>query len=548
MSESDSKEKDVGIIPHHDADSHTDEEVGIVHKGAALKTDLRGRHMQMIAIGGAIGAGLFISSGGALQSGGPASLIIGYLIIGVMLLFTMQALGEMAVMYPVNGAFYTYIVRFIDPSLGFAVGWEYAIGWLTVLPFELIAASGTIKFWREDINSAVWVTVFLVVLIFIQVFGVRGYGEVEFVLSIIKIAACIGFIILGIVINVGGVGDQGYLGAKYWHDPGAFQNGFNGFAGVFVVAAFSFGGTELVGLAAAESDNPRKAIPLAAKQVFFRILFFYVVNLFILGLIFKSTDPRLQYASGSNSRFSPFTLAIQDAGIKVLPSIFNAVITISVISVANSCAFGSTRTMQALAERAMAPKLLAYVDKAGRPLWCIVIQLAFGLLGYVVDAPKGGDAFSWLLALSGLAYFFTWGSCCLAHIRFRMAWKAQGRDLREIPYRAPWGVWGSWIGFGLVWICLIATFYNALYVSLSKIEPTPNSTPNAETFFKNYLAAFVFILLYLFWKVYSRDWKLYVHLKDIDLVSGSRPLDPSEFEDSMAAKGHWGMRIVRALF
>ncbi|KAI0194260.1 amino-acid permease inda1 [Xylaria flabelliformis] len=541
MSESDSKEKDVGIASHPYASSHMDEEVGIVHKSAALKTDLKGRHMQMIAIGGAIGAGLFIGSGSALHSGGPASLIIGYLVIGVMLLFTMQALGELAVLYPVNGAFYTYVVRFIDPSWGFAVGWQYAIGWLTILPFELIAASGTISFWRSDINAAVWVTVFLVVLVLIQIFGVRGYGEVEFILSIIKIAACIGFIILGIVINVGGVGNQGYLGAKYWHDPGAFQNGFNGFAGVFVVAAFAFGGTELVGLAAAESANPRKAIPLAAKQVFFRILFFYVVNLFVLGLIFKSTDPRLELAKGSNSRFSPFVLAIQDAGIQVLPSIFNAVITVSVISVANSSAFGSTRTMQALAERGMGPKFLAYVDKHGRPLWAIVIQLLFGLLGYIVDAPKGGDAFTWLLALSGLSYFFVWGSCCMAHIRFRMAWKAQGRDFREIPYQAPLGVWGSWIGLALVGICLIATFYNALY-------PTPNSTPDAQTFFSSYLAAFVVLGLYLFWKVFSRDWKLYVPLADIDLVSGSRPLEPSEFDDPNLKKGHWAMRIVRALF
>ncbi|KAI1363697.1 amino-acid permease inda1 [Xylaria arbuscula] len=541
MSESDSKEKEVSVTPRNDGASHMDEEVGIVHKGAALKTDLRGRHMQMIAVGGAIGAGLFIGSGGALHNGGPASLIIGYLVIGVMLLFTMQALGELAVLYPVNGAFYAYVVRFVDPSWGFAVGWEYAIGWLTVLPFELIAASGTITFWRQDIDSAVWVTVFLVVLIIIQIFGVRGYGEVEFVLSIIKIAACIGFIILGIVINVGGVGDRGYLGAKYWHDPGAFQNGFNGFAGVFVVAAFSFGGTELVGLAAAESANPRKAIPLAAKQVFFRILFFYVVNLFILGLILPSTDPRLENATGSNSRFSPFVLAIQDAGIQVLPSIFNAVITISVVSVANSCTYASTRTMQALAERGMAPKALAYVDKQGRPLVCVVIQLAFGLLGYVVDAPKGGDAFTWLLALGGLNYFYVWGSCCLAHIRFRMAWKAQGRDLREIPYRAPLGVWGSWIGLFLVALCLIATFYNALY-------PSPNSSPDAETFFAAYLATFVVIVLYLFWKVWSRNWKLYVNLMDIDLVSGSRPLDPSEFDNTPEQNRSWGSRILRSLF
>ncbi|KAI0396876.1 amino-acid permease inda1 [Xylariaceae sp. FL0594] len=542
MSESDIKEKDVHVTPQpYASSSHNDEEVGIVHKGAALKTDLRGRHMQMIAVGGAIGAGLFIGSGGALQSGGPASLIIGYIIVGVMLLFTMQALGELAVMYPVNGAFYTYVVRFVDPSWGFAMGWNYAISWLTVLPFELIAASGTIKFWRDDLPSAIWVAVFLVVLVAIQFFGVRGYGEVEFILSIIKIAACVGFIILGIVINTGGVGDKGYLGAKYWHDPGAFQNGFNGFAGVFVVAAFSFAGTELVGLAAAESANPRKSIPLAAKQVFFRIFFFYVVNLFILGLILPATDPRLANASGSNSRFSPFVLAIQDAGIQALPSIFNVVITLSVISVANSCAFGSTRTMQALAERGMAPKFLSYVDKHGRPLWCVVVQLVFGLLGFVADAPKGGTAFSWLLALSGLANFFVWGSCCLAHIRFRLAWKTQGRDLREIPYRAPLGIWGSVIGFVLVWLCLIATFYNALY-------PSPDAQPSAEVFFRNYLAAFVALGLFVFWKVYSGQYRLYVPLREIDLVSGSRPLEASEFEDPAAKKGNWGMRIVRSLF
>lgn len=287
----------------------------------------------------------------------------------------------------------------------------------------------------------------------------------------IKIAACIGFIILGIVIDCGGVGNQGYLGAKYWYDPGAFKNGFNGFAGVFVVAAFAFGGTELVGLAAAETANPRKAIPKASKQVFFRIAFFYIINLFILGLILPNTDERLASASGANSSYSPFVLAIQDAGISVLPSIFNAVITVSVISVANSCTFGSTRTMQAMAERGMAPKFLAYVDKAGRPIWCVAVQLAFGLLGYVGVAADGLDVFNWLLALSGLSYFFVWGSCCLAHIRFRMAWKQQGRSLREIPYRTPLGIWGSVIGLFLNIICLIATFYNALYVSFVPFLP-----------------------------------------------------------------------------
>lgn len=344
------------------------------------------------------------------------------------------------------------------------MGWDYALSWLTILPFELTAASITIKFWRDDINVGVWITVFLVVLCVIQVFGVRGYGEVEFVLSMIKILACTGFIILGIIINCGGVGDRGYIGAKYWHDPGAFRNGFKGFCGVFVVAAFAFGGTELVGLAAAESADPAKSIPKATKQVFWRIAFFYVVNLFIVGLILPSNDERLLGASGANTKASPFVLAIEDAGIKVLPSIFNAVITISVISVANSCTFGSTRTMQALAERGMAPKILAYVDKNGRPIWCIVIQILFGFIAFVGESGSSDTVFDWLLALSGLSYFFVWGSICLTHIRFRYVWSAKGKTLDQIPYKPTLGIIGSYIGLFLNVICMIATFYHALWV------------------------------------------------------------------------------------
>ncbi|OIW33285.1 amino-acid permease inda1 [Coniochaeta ligniaria NRRL 30616] len=548
------KQHGIEVVDSHGylQDHHSgDEEVGVVNKAAPLSRDLQNRHMQMIAIGGSIGAGLFVGSGKVLQSGGPASLIICYMIVGVMLLFTCQALAEMAVLYPVNGAFYTYVVRFVDPSWGFAMGWDYALSWLTVLPFELTAASITIRFWRDDINVGVWITVFLVVLSVIQIFGVRGYGEVEFILSIIKILACIGFIILGIVINCGGTWKTAtnpdyrhYLGAKYWHDPGAFNNGFNGFCGVFVVAAFAFGGTEMVGLAAAESANPRKSIPLATKQVFWRICFFYIVNLFILGLIVKSSDDRLLNSKGANTKYSPFVIAIQDAGIKVLPSIFNAVITIAVISVANSCTFGSTRTMQALAERGMAPKFLAYVDKHGRPLWCIVIQILFGFLAFIGEAGNSDDIFAWLLSLSGLGYFFVWGSICLAHIRFRSGWKAQGYSLDQIPYKPTLGVAGSWVGFLLNIICLMATFYNALY-------PSPDSKPDAKAFFQAYLAAPVVLFLYLLWKVISRDWRrLYVPLLQMDLKSGLRMLEQHEIDAAAQQKSlkSLPMRIVHGLF
>ncbi|KAG9773448.1 AAT family amino acid transporter, partial [Aureobasidium melanogenum] len=481
-----------------------------------LAQKLRSRHMQMIAIGGSIGAGLFVGSGGALRTGGPGSVLLGFMIVGFMLLCTMQALGELTVLFPVNGAFYTYIVRFVDPALGFAVGWDYAIGWLTVLPFELTAASITIQFWRTDIHVSVWITVFLVFLCIVQVFGVRGYGEVEFVLAMIKIIACIGFIIFGIVVDCGGVptDHRGYIGAHYWHDPGAFQNGFKGFCTVFVTAAFAFGGTELVGLAAAEAEDPHRSLPKATRQVFWRIATFYVLSLFIVGLIVPSNSPDLLGASGANTKASPFVLAIKYAGVKGLPSVFNAVITISVISVANSCTYGSSRTMQALAARGMGPKFFMYVDKKGRPVWCIVVQLLFGCLAYIGEAHASGTIFTWLLALSGLSFFFLWFSINLSHIRFRHGWYAHGFTKHQLPYQAAFGIVGSYLGVFLNGIAIIATFYTSLFPL--------GSSPTAKVFFENFLAGPVVIALYIFWKIYSRQWKLFVRASEMDVTTGVR--------------------------
>ncbi|KAJ9498292.1 hypothetical protein H2202_006443 [Exophiala xenobiotica] len=406
----------------------TDPEDGAIVAGEQniLHRDLKGRHMQMIAMGGAIGAGLFVGSGGAFQTGGPASVLLGFMIIGGMVYLMMQALAEMSVMYPVNGAFTMYICRFVDPSLGFACGWEYAI---------------------------------------------------------------------------------------------TFLNGFHGFCGVFVTAAFAYTGTELTGLAAAETTNPRKEIPKASKQVVWRIAIFYIVNLFLVGLIVPANSP-LYKGEGSESRHSPFVIAIQLAGIKVLPSIFNAVILIAVMSVANSCTFGSTRTIQALAANGMAPKFLAYIDKKGRPLSVVILQLLFGCLAFVNLSPNGGTIFNWLLSLSGLSILFVYGSIGLAHIRFRAAWAYNGHSLDELPFRAAFGVWGSWLCFLIAVIALMAQFYVALY-------PVGGPNLNANTFFQLYLAGPLLIFLFLAWKIYSwrvrpGDRPLFIRLKDIDIYTDMR--------------------------
>jgi amino acid transporter len=516
-----------------------------------LKRSLQGRHMQMIAIGGSIGAGLFVGTGSALSTGGPGALLLCYLIVGAMLLLTIQALGELAVVYPENGAFFTYCVRFINPAWGFAVGWDYAISWLIILPFEITAAGITIQYWRDDLNVGIWIAVFLVVLSLIQIFGVRGYGEVEFALGMIKVIAVIGFIILGIVIDCGGAPKGGYIGAHYWHDPGAFTT-FRGFCSVFVTAAFAFSGTELAGLAAAEAANPAKSVPKATKQVFWRIMIFYVLGTFIVGLIVPHTADYLINSSGANTKASPFVMSIKNAGISGLPSVMNAVITISVISVANSATYGSSRTLQALAARGMAPKFFGYIDKKGRPLYCILLQIAFGFLAFINEASSTGDViFNWLLALSGTISFFVWGSICLAHVRFRAGWKHHGRQVSELAFTAPFGVIGSWIGFGLNVMCLVAEFY---------VSVAPK---DAETFFMNYLAGPLIIFLFFVWIIYTKinkDPRLdrgtwFVKVQDMDVFSNMRDTALDVDLPPKVVYHTWGewfkaapMRILRSIF
>jgi amino acid transporter len=176
-------------------------------------------------------------------------------------------------------------------------------------------------------------------------------------------------------------------------------------------------------------------------------------------------NPNLLSAGNNETKFSPYIIAMTLAGIKVLPSIFNVIITVSVISVANSCTYASTRTMQALAERGMAPKLLSYVDSKGRPIYGIILQMLFALLAFIGESSQQSLVFTWLLSLTGLSYFFIWGAICLAHIRFRYAWKAQGHSLSELPYESTFGIGGSYFGLFMNILCLIATFYAAISVN-----------------------------------------------------------------------------------
>lgn len=484
-----------------------------------LKRSLKNRHLQMISIGGAIGTGLFVGSGKALRRSGPAGLIIAWILTGTMIYSVIQALGELTVALPVSGSYIQYNTRFISPAWGFTMSWNYALAWFVTIPLELVAASITIKYWGSTVDPSAWVSIFLALVIFINIFGVKGYGEAEFVFSLIKVLAIVGFIILGIVLNCGGgPNSTGYIGGKYWHDPGAFANGFKGVCAVFVTSAFSFGGSELAAMAAAETENPKKSLPKATKQVFWRITLFYIISLTLIGLLVPYNDPRLFGSSSADAAASPFVIAIRNAGIKGLPSVMNVVIMVAVCSVANSGVFAASRTVVSLADTGYAPKWFGYIDRRGRPLVGVGITLAFAFLCFLVSTGKQDEVFDWMLSLSGLSSLFTWGSACFCHLRFRQVLKSRGRSTAELEYTAQTGIWGSIYAIVLIALILVSQFWVALW-------PLGASKPQVEDFFETWLCVPVMILFYLFYFIWKRKILFFIPLDEIDIDTGRREVD-----------------------
>ncbi|KAG5775232.1 hypothetical protein H9Q73_011097 [Fusarium xylarioides] len=439
----------------------------------ALARELKNRHLQMIAFGGSIGTGLFVASGVALYRGGPVSLLLAFIIMGAMQFFTMQALGELSVAFPVGGSFANYSTRFLDPSWGFAMGWNYTLQYLIVLPLEIIAGAFTTNYWNPNASKSIFIVLFFILILGINLLGVKGYGEAEFIFSAVKVTAIVGFILLGIIINIAGSPEGDYIGFTRWQNPGAFHNGFKGFASVLVTATFSFAGTEMVGLAAAETSNPKKSLPAAVKQVFWRISLFYILSILLIGLLVPYDEPRLLGAKyGSDAAASPFVIAIEMSGSDVLPDIMNAVILISLISVGNTAVYASSRMLAALAEQSLAPKMFAYIDRTGRPLVAIICCGLLGLLAFSANSKIHNEIFNWLLAISGLSTLFTWSSICICHIRFRKAWELSGYNVSQLAFKSQVGVWGSWVALAAYGTVLVLQ----VWVAISPIQPEEFST------------------------------------------------------------------------
>ncbi|KAF7594575.1 hypothetical protein BBP40_008842 [Aspergillus hancockii] len=488
-----------------------------------LQRMLSTRHITMIALGSSIGMGLWLGSGTSLANGGPAAIFIGYLLSGTMIWSVSHSIGEMAVMYPLPSAFIQWTSIFVDPAAGFALGWAYWLSYWITIANELQGVVTVLGFWTDKVPTAAWITIFWFVIIFINVWAVKLFGEVEVVSSSIKFGWIIIVIISLIVVSAGGAPNEGPIGFRYWNSY-AFTNGFKGFLTVMPTCIFAMSGSENCALVAAETTNPRKAVPKAVGSIWLRLSLFYILGSLMVTISVSPKDPNLFGASGVNA--SPFVIAYRNAGLEPLAHIMNAVIFISVVSTGSISGYAGARSLMGLAHLKMAPKILGKADKVGRPIAGLFITLLIGGgLAYLNVSNSGVEVFTWFSNLTSLFTLFGWGMICLSHLRMRYAWKLQGRDVADLP-------WKSWTFpyaaiWGLFWciLLIIAEFYLSLWPLKGK--------PNAKDFFANYVSVVAIIAIYIGAKIYYRG-RMWVDARTIDLDGPRRFYAKAADEESVS--------------
>ncbi|EAC8342859.1 amino acid permease [Listeria monocytogenes] len=427
-----------------------------------IRRDLKTRHLSMIAIGGSIGTGLFLASGNAIHTAGPGGALVAYIAIGIMVYFLMTSLGEMATYMPVSGSFSTYASRFVDPAFGFALGWNYWFNWAITLAVDISTAAIIVQFWLPNTPAWLWSAIFLILIFGLNALSVKAYGESEYWFSIIKVATVIIFLIVGVLTIVGILGSEVIGFSNFTAGDAPFKGGFFAILGTFLIAGFSFQGTEMVGIAAGESATPETSVPKAIKQVFWRILLFYIFAIFIIGMIIPYTNPNLLSAEATDVAISPFTLVFEKAGLAFAASVMNAVILTSVLSAGNSGLYASTRMLWAMARDKKAPKFLGKVNRRGIPMAALIVTTIVGAMTFITTLTENGTViYTWLLSASGLTGFIAWVGIAISHYRFRKAFIKQGHDLSELKYKAKFFPFGPILALILCILVIVGQDYAA---------------------------------------------------------------------------------------
>ncbi|KAL7925851.1 amino acid permease/ SLC12A domain-containing protein [Trichoderma austrokoningii] len=512
----------------------------LAHDGEQLKRGLKSRHLQFLALGGAIGTGLFVGSGGILADTGPAPLFMAYLSMSIIVYVVMNVLAEMTVYLPFRGVTIPYYVsRYVDPSLGFAAGWNYWYAYTMLVAAEASAAAIVIEYWTTSVNVAAWITIILVVLLGLNLFAAAIFGEAEFVFASIKLIALFVLCIIGIVLFFGGGPDQHHvLGFHYWNDPGAFveynvkgsTGKFLGYWHAFVKAGFAFiTSPELIAIAAGEAVSPRRNLKKAARRFVFRLALFYGVSSLIIGIIVASNDPRLLGASDASA--SPFVIGIQNAGIPVLNHIINAVILTSAWSAGNSFLYSASRVLYSMAIGGQAPKVFALTNRLGVPYVAVLFTWVFTLLAFLNVSNSGATVFNWFVNISTISGFIAWIIILITYLRFRKA-IIFNNLLGELPYKTPFQPYATWFA---LFVISILTLTNGFQIFIG-------DNWNVSDFIAAYITLPIVLVLYLGHKIWKRT-PFCIKTSEVDVITGKKEMDEMEAMDQPPVPKNWLQKV-----
>ncbi|KAF9021949.1 hypothetical protein BDZ89DRAFT_1137683 [Hymenopellis radicata] len=512
---------------------------------ANLRRSLTGRHTALLAISSGIGTGLFLGSGSALSNAGPLGLLLGYALMGVITSGIAFISAETAAFLPVSGGFIRHIPMFTDRALGITVGWMF---WYLLAIFaaaDVVAASSLIGYWRPDLNPAIFISVFGFLMVVFNFLPVPFYGELQFFFGILKSLLIIALILAGIIVDVGGSPTGEYIGGRNWHPTPIKEYLVSGSTGRFLAiwstlinAAFAMGNIQITTSIGSEVINPRVNLPKAMRRVFWRIFFFYIVSLIVVGLLISADDPRL--GTGSNTASSPFVLAFKTAGIKVFPSIINAVVITSAFSSGNGVIFLASRTLVGLASDGSAPRFMLKTNRVGAPYWAVASSCIFLPLAYL---NCGGETpitvFNWFTSLIAVAGLNVWVVICLAYVRFYLGMKKRGFNRDDLFYKS-WGQPG--VASACVWDYVLP------HSVLFRIRSLLPGNWSVSAFLSNYINCFIFLALYVALKFTIKSpWISYEDM-DFSQMEAIKAEKKAQELDTDSSKVPWWRRIIEKLF
>jgi len=402
----------------------------LVPENKGLNRDLKSRHMMMISIGGTIGTGLFLGAGQVVSEAGPIGAVLAFLFGGLVMYLALLCLGELAVAMPVSGSFQSYALKFISPGVGFTVGWLYWINWAVCIAANFTASAIIMALWFPNVSIWLWCVLFAVLVTALNLISVKVYGETEFWFAGIKVAAIIAFILAGAGLMFGAVGNEGAIGFSNFNTgAGLFPNGGWALFLTMITVVYSFQGSELVGVAAGECENPDKNVPKVIKGVVFRIIVFYVLAIVVLG----ATIPYKE----AGVLESPFAYVFGRIGIPIAKDIMSFVVLTSALSASNSALYVCSRLLWSMSKDGHAPKWLGNLNSRGVPINGIFLTLVLSALSLLTSAFAADTVYIWLMSSVGLTGCLIWIVISWCQINFRKHYLALGGNVKDLIFRTP---------------------------------------------------------------------------------------------------------------